>query len=239
MNEALASHGVLDLVAQAGPVVKLVMLLLLMSSVVSWAIIFDKWRRFRRITRESEAFEERFWSGGSVGKLYQTAADEWPGSPIVAVFLAGFREWKRWEGGGTTGARDPEVGDLLTNVRRSMNVTLNRELDSIGQGLTFLATVGSTSPFVGLFGTVWGIMNAFIGLSGAKNTTLTMVAPGIAEALIATAMGLVAAIPAVIAYNKYAAELRRMHQNMDNFGAEFLNILERQAARRAAGRTQP
>ncbi|MBF0140145.1 MAG: protein TolQ [Magnetococcales bacterium] len=237
MNEALASHGVLDLVSQAGPVVKLVMLLLLMSSVVSWAIILDKWRRFRRITRESEAFEERFWSGGSVGKLYQTAADEWPGSPIVAVFLAGFREWKRWEGGSGTGTRDPEVGDLLTNVRRSMTVTLNRELDSIGQGLTFLATVGSTSPFVGLFGTVWGIMNAFIGLAGAKNTTLTMVAPGIAEALIATAMGLVAAIPAVIAYNKYATDLRRLQQNMDNFGAEFLNILERQAARRISGRT--
>lgn len=239
MNEALASHGVLDLVSQAGPVVKLVMLLLLMSSVVSWAIILDKWRRFRRISRESEAFEERFWSGGSVGKLYQTAADEWPGSPIVAVFLAGFREWKRWEGGSATGARDPEVGDLLTNVRRSMTVTLNRELDSVGQGLIFLATVGSTSPFVGLFGTVWGIMNAFIGLAGAKNTTLTMVAPGIAEALIATAMGLVAAIPAVIAYNKYAADLRRMQQNMDNFGAEFLNILERQAARRVSGGRTP
>ncbi|MBF0145244.1 MAG: protein TolQ [Magnetococcales bacterium] len=236
MNEAIASHGVLDLVSQAGPVVKLVMLSLMMSSVVSWAIIFDKWRRFRQIARESEAFEERFWSGGSVGKLYQTAADEWPGSPMVAVFLAGFREWKRWEGGGGTAARDPEVGDLLTNVRRSMTVTLNREMDNIGQGLTFLATVGSTSPFIGLFGTVWGIMNSFRGLAGAKTTTLTMVAPGIAEALIATAMGLVAAIPAVIAYNKYAADLRRMQQSMDNFGAEFLNILERQAARRL-GRT--
>lgn len=230
MNEAIASHGIMDLVSQAGPVVKLVMLSLLMSSVVSWAIILDKWRRFRRISRESEAFEEKFWSGGSVGKLYQTAADDWPGSPLVAVFLAGFREWKRWEGGSS--GRDPEMGDLLTNVRRSMSVTSSRELDSLGQGLTFLATVGSTSPFVGLFGTVWGIMNAFIGLAGAKTSTLTMVAPGIAEALIATAMGLVAAIPAVMAYNKYAADLRRMHQSMDNFSAEFLNILERQAARR-------
>lgn len=230
MTEAVTSHSIWDLVAQAGPLVKLVMLLLLMASVISWAIIFDKWHKFRRLTKQSAAFEERFWSGGSVSKLYQTAAEEWPGSPMVAVFITGFREWKRWEAGAAKGM---EVGDLLANVRRIMTVTMNRELDNVGQGLTFLATVGSTSPFVGLFGTVWGIMNAFRGLAGAKTTTLTMVAPGIAEALIATAMGLIAAIPAVIAYNKYAADLRRMHHSMDNFGAEFLNILERQTVRRS------
>lgn len=231
MNEALASHSVWELVSQAGLMVKLVMLSLLVASIVSWAIIIDKWRRFRSVTREAMAFEERFWSGGSVAKLYQSAGREWPNSPMVHVFTTGFREWKRWErDDGTPGM--VEIGDLLPNVRRAMTVTLNRELDSLGRGLTFLATVGSTSPFVGLFGTVWGIMNSFLGLAGAKSTTLTMVAPGIAEALIATAMGLMAAIPAVIAYNKYAADLRRFQKKMDNFGAEFLNILERQSSRR-------
>ncbi|MEO5330586.1 MAG: protein TolQ [Magnetococcus sp. YQC-5] len=233
MNQALTSHSMWDLVVQAGPVVKLVMLALLAASVVSWAIIIDKWRRFRRIAKDAAEFEERFWSGGSVAKLYQTAAQEWPESPIVTVFVTGFREWKRWESNGP-GTRITEVGELFANVRRAMTVALNREVDNLGRGLTFLATVGSISPFIGLFGTVWGIMNSFLGLAGAKSTTLTMVAPGIAEALIATAMGLVAAIPAVIAYNKYAAELRRQHQKMDNFGSEFLNILERQTSRRGS-----
>jgi len=239
MNEAVASHSIGSLVAQAGPVVQLVMLSLLAASFVCWYIIFDKWRRFRKIKKDAAAFEERFWSGGSVAKLYQTAGREWPNSPMVAVFLTGFREWKRWEGDDRSGesTRQPDVGDLLTNVRRAMTVSLNREMDNLGRGLTFLATVGSTAPFIGLFGTVWGIMNAFRGLAGAKTTTLTMVAPGIAEALIATAMGLVAAIPAVIAYNKYASDQRRFHQKMDNFGEEFLNILERQSSRRG-GRPQ-
>lgn len=232
MNEAFASHSVWDLIAQAGPMVKLVMLSLLVASIVSWAIIIDKWRRFRSVTQTAMAFEERFWSGGSVTKLYQGAAREWPNSPMVHVFTTGFREWKRWEGGDGQ-ARISEIGDLLPNVRRAMRVTLNREMDGMGRGLTFLATVGSTGPFIGLFGTVWGIMNAFLGLAGAKSATLTMVAPGIAEALIATAMGLIAAIPAVIAYNKYSADLRRFQKKMDNFGAEFLNILERQSSRRA------
>ncbi len=236
MNETVASHSVWSLVSQAGPVVQLVMLSLFAASIVCWAIIYEKSRRFRKIKKEASAFEERFWSGGSVAKLYQSAGREWPNSPMVAVFLTGFREWKRWEGDGESG-RSTDVGDLLTNVRRAMTVCLNREMDNLGRGLTFLATVGSTAPFIGLFGTVWGIMNAFRGLAGAKTTTLTMVAPGIAEALIATAMGLVAAIPAVIAYNKYASDLRRFHQKMDNFGAEFLNILERQSSRRG-GRPQ-
>ncbi|NGZ07706.1 MAG: protein TolQ [Magnetococcales bacterium] len=230
----MTSHSIWDLVVQAGPVVKLVMLALLAASIVSWAIIIDKWRRFRRVSKDAAEFEERFWSGGSVANLYKTAAQEWPESPIVTVFVTGFKEWKRWENNGNGTPRISEVGDLFTNVRRAMTVALNREVDNLGRGLTFLATVGSTSPFIGLFGTVWGIMNSFLGLAGAKSTTLTMVAPGIAEALIATAMGLVAAIPAVIAYNKYAAELRRQHQKMDNFGSEFLNILERQSSRRGS-----
>ncbi|MBF0152909.1 MAG: protein TolQ [Magnetococcales bacterium] len=235
MNEALATHSIWDLVMQAGLLVKLVMLGLLGASLVSWAMIFDKWRRFRRITQESDAFEERFWSGGNVTAFYQTASQEWPDCPIVTMFTTGFREWKRWESGERNGGTAPrdgsETGDLVSSVRRAMTVALNREIDQLERGLTFLATVGSTSPFVGLFGTVWGIMNAFRGLAGAKTTTLTMVAPGIAEALIATAMGLVAAIPAVIAFNNYSAELRRLNQKMDNFGAEFLNIIERRVAR--------
>ncbi|MBF0624114.1 MAG: protein TolQ [Magnetococcales bacterium] len=238
MTNAAESHSLWDLVSQAGPVVQLVMFSLLLASVVSWAMIFDKWRRYRRITQETDLFEERFWSGGNVGQFYQSATSEWPDSPIVVMFATGFREWKRWESGERTGSSigESDKGDLISSVRRSMSVALNRELDQLERGLTFLATVGSTSPFIGLFGTVWGIMNAFRGLAGAKTTTLTMVAPGIAEALIATAMGLVAAIPAVIAFNKYSAELRRLNQKMDNFGAEFLNILERRMSRmRRAG----
>lgn len=227
MKEAV-THSVWDLIAQAGPVVQLVMLALLLSSLVSWALIFDKWRKFKRINHESETFEEHFWRGGSIGQLHADALSAWPDNPMVVVFVAGFREWKRWEGGGGDRASaNAEAGEVVANVRRAMTVALNREVDHLELGLTFLATVGSTSPFVGLFGTVWGIMNAFRGLAGAKSTTLAMVAPGIAEALIATAMGLVAAIPAVIAYNKYSADLRRLQQKMDNFGAEFLNILER------------
>ncbi|NGZ28779.1 MAG: protein TolQ, partial [Magnetococcales bacterium] len=210
------------------------------ASVVSWGIIIDKYRRFKRISRESVEFEERFWSGGNVAKLSQSAQEEWPDNPMVTVFLAGYKEWKRWEG--TERQRDPsaqrdisEMTDLVTIVRRAMTVALNREVDRLENGLTFLATVGSTSPFIGLFGTVWGIMNSFMGLAGAKSATLTMVAPGIAEALIATAIGLVAAIPAVIAYNKYSTELRRLHQKMDDFGAEFLNILERRVAKIKGG----
>nr|CRH07146.1 TolQ protein [Candidatus Magnetococcus massalia] len=231
MNSGNEMHSVWDLIFQAGPVVQLVMLSLLLASVVSWALIFEKWRRFRRIARDGEAFEERFWSGGSVASLFQTATKEWPDSPMVIMFSAGFREWKRWESGDQQ-KDTADDGDLVTNVRRAMTVALNREVHTLERGLTFLATVGSTSPFIGLFGTVWGIMNAFRGLAGAKSSTLTMVAPGIAEALIATAMGLIAAIPAVIAYNKYSSELRQIHQKMDNFGAEFLNILERRAAAR-------
>ena len=234
MAEPASAHSLLDLVAQAGPVVKLVMLGLILASVYSWSVIFSKWIRFKKINRESNAFEDRFWSGGSVNALHQAAVSEWPDSPMALVFSAGFREWRRWETGEITGGsaiRETDVGDLVDSVRRAMTATLNREIDQLEQGLTFLATVGSTSPFVGLFGTVWGIMNAFRGLAGAKTTTLSMVAPGIAEALIATAIGLVAAIPAVIAYNKYSADLRRLHQKIDNFGAEFLNILERRAAR--------
>ncbi|MBF0310568.1 MAG: protein TolQ [Magnetococcales bacterium] len=231
MNAA-AQHSIWDLVAQASILVQLVMLMLLLASVVSWGIIMDKLRRFMRINREADAFEERFWSGNSVTSLFQAASKEWPDSPMAIVFMAGFREWKRWETGERTqsGLQDIEVGDLVASVRRAMAVALNREMDQLERGLTFLATVGSTSPFIGLFGTVWGIMNAFRGLAGAKSTTLTMVAPGIAEALIATAIGLVAAIPAVIAYNKFSADARRLHQKIDNFGTEFLNILERRVA---------
>jgi biopolymer transport protein TolQ len=230
MNETLTSHTLLDLLMQAGPVVKAVMLSLLLASVVSWAIIIEKIRRFRKVSRDAAEFEDRFWSGGSVANLYQTAARDWPESPIVNVFTTGFREWKRWETGDLRESiKETDVSDLVSGVRRAMTVTLNRETDQLERGLTFLATVGSTSPFIGLFGTVWGIMNAFRGLAGAKTTTLTMVAPGIAEALIATAIGLVAAIPAVIGYNKFSADLRRLHQKMENFGAEFLNILERRA----------
>ncbi|MBF0589783.1 MAG: protein TolQ [Magnetococcales bacterium] len=232
MNEAVQNQGVWDLIAQSGPVVQLVMLSLLAASIISWAIIFDKWRRYRHISRSEMDFEEQFWSGGSMPELFRTAGDAWPDCPMVTAFTTGYQEWRRWEvqGKDAESASVAEMGDLLANVRRAMSVAMDREIDQLERGLNFLATVGSTSPFIGLFGTVWGIMNAFLGLAGAKSTTLAMVAPGIAEALIATAMGLVAAIPAVIAYNKFSSDLRRIHQKSDNFGAEFLNILERRTA---------
>ncbi|MGN7612697.1 protein TolQ [Magnetococcales bacterium HHB-1] len=232
MNNPANTHSLWDLISQAGPVVQLVMLALLVSSLVSWGMIYDKWRRFRKIRKESAAFIAEFWSGISMPELYQMTQTQWRNNPTVTVFSTGFREWKKWEQVvGKPSDQRPDAGELTSNLRRAMLASLSREIDHLEQGLTFLATVGSTSPFIGLFGTVWGIMNAFRGLAGAKSTTLTMVAPGIAEALVATAMGLIAAIPAVIAFNKFSSDLRRVHQNADNFGADFLNILERQAVR--------
>jgi len=213
----------LHLVLGASPLVQLVMASLVLASVASWAMIFDRLKVLRRARDEADDFERRFWSGGDLAKLYR-GIDKSTASGMSAIFHAGFREYaKLRESPGL------DITDVVEGVRRAMRVASSREVDKLESHLSFLATVGSTSPYVGLFGTVWGIMNAFVALGNVKQATLNLVAPGIAEALIATAMGLFAAIPAVVAYNKFSHNVERLDGRYDDFLEEFSNILQRQA----------
>ena len=214
-----------SLILHASVVVQLVMAMLVLASVLSWTIIFDRSRVLKKARREAEDFENRFWSGGDLGDLYRAVdRDRETLRGAGAIFHAGFREFVRLR---ENSSMDPLA--LVEGSRRAMRVALSREIDTLELHLSFLATVGSTSPYVGLFGTVWGIMNAFTALGNVKQATLNLVAPGIAEALIATAMGLFAAIPAVVAYNKYANSVQRLENRYDDFVEEFSNILQRQA----------
>lgn len=222
--------SVWGLFLQADPLVKLVMLFLLAASFWSWAIIFDKLLRLRRLRAIADRFEETFWSGGSIDTLYDRAGHN-PQDPMAAVFSAGMREWKNSTAKGAVA--EERVGSVLQRVDRAMRLTLGREMEGLERHLTFLASVGSTAPFIGLFGTVWGIMNSFQSIAISKNTSLAVVAPGIAEALFATAMGLVAAIPAVIAFNKISNELKRYANRIEGFTTEFSAILARGAEERA------
>ena len=217
------------LFVQADIVVKLVMLLLIVASVWVWAIVFEKWSSLRRVNREADAFEDRFWSGGSLDELYEQEGAK-PKSPIAAVFGAAMGEWKR-----TTRVAGADVSrsGVRDRVERAMSITIQREMDRLERWMNFLASVGSTAPFVGLFGTVWGIMHSFSAIAQMHNTNLSVVAPGIAEALFATAIGLVAAIPAVLAYNKISTDLARYASRLEGFGAEFGAILSRQSEERA------
>lgn len=216
--------SILHLITGASPVVQLVMLLLVVISVVSWTMIFHKWKALGQAREDADAFEKRFWSGGDLGVLYKEVSDA-PGDAagMADIFEAGFKEFARLRKQPGT---DSQV--LIEGVQRSMRVALSREMDRLEQNLSFLATVGSTSPYVGLFGTVWGIMNSFRALGNVQQATLAMVAPGIAEALVATAMGLFAAIPAVVAYNRYSNDVERLINRYDNFLEEFSSILMRQ-----------
>jgi biopolymer transport protein TolQ len=217
--------SVLSLIAQASVLVQLVMAGLLVASLVSWYYIFVKVFTFRRAARQTEEFEKQFWSGADLNDLYQRAVNSRQGAgSLERVFEAGFREFAKLR---TKPGQD--VGIVMDGTRRAMRATYQRELDELESHLSFLATVGSVSPYVGLFGTVWGIMNSFRGLANVAQATLGHVAPGIAEALIATAMGLFAAIPAVIAYNRFAGEMNRIATRFDAFMEEFSNILQRQA----------
>ena len=221
--------SLVHLVAEASIVVQAVMLLLLLASVFSWALIYAKWRQLRAARQRSGRFESRFWSGGSVAELYrETQNRETAPDGSERLFAAGFGEYARLQKQG----QNPQ--QILDGAQRSMRIALSRETDRLDGNLSFLATVGSTSPYVGLFGTVWGIMNAFQSLSNVSQATLALVAPGIAEALIATAMGLFAAIPAVIAYNRFSHELGRIENRFDNFIEEFMGLLHRQLHARAA-----
>jgi biopolymer transport protein TolQ len=213
------------LVLNASPLVQLVMATLVLASVVSWTMIFDRSRVLKRAEREADAFENRFWSGIDLADLYRSVdRDKELMRGLSVVFHAGFREFARLR---ESSGIEPMA--LVEGARRAMRVAMSREMDRLETHLSFLATVGSTSPYVGLFGTVWGIMNAFQALGNVKQATLNLVAPGIAEALIATAMGLFAAIPAVVAYNKYANTAERLEGRYDDFVEEFSNILQRQA----------
>jgi biopolymer transport protein TolQ len=220
-----ADMSVIGLLWQASMPVQIVMLLLLAASLMSWSIIFTKRRLIRRTRDASDEFEAAFWSGGDLNTLYRSATRAKGGSiGMASIFEAGFREFNRaLQAGGNS------TDKIVEECRRAMRVAQMREVDRLEQGLATLATIGSTSPYVGLFGTVWGIMGAFMGLANVQSATLAVVAPPIAEALIATAMGLFAAIPAVIAYNRYADKVVRLEYRYDGFTEEFSSILQRHA----------
>ncbi|MBI4984260.1 MAG: protein TolQ [Rhodocyclales bacterium] len=216
--------SIIELVANASLVVKLVMTLLTVVSVMSWYYIFRKWFAIRDARIKTDKFERDFWSGGNLDTLYQSAVnDRHHTGALERIFEAGFREFTKLRGQRTL---DPAT--VIDGVRRAMRATYQREIDDLEAHLAFLASVGSVSPYVGLFGTVWGIMHSFRGLASMVSATLAAVAPGIAEALVATAIGLFAAIPAVVAYNRYAHDADRLAVRFESFMEEFSNILQRQ-----------
>ncbi len=220
-----ADLSILHLIMEASLLVKLVMLSLLLASVASWVVIFQKRQMLKNATKKADQFEEHFWSGADLSRLYEGISNGKKKSEgMDYIFEAGFREFARMRQ--QTGM---SASEMVEGAQRSMRIALTREMDRIEHRLTFLATVGSTSPYVGLFGTVWGIMTAFQGLANTTQATIQSVAPGIAEALVATAMGLFAAIPAVIAYNRYSNQVGRVELRYDNFKEEFSTILQRQA----------
>ena len=216
--------GMLALFERADLIVKSVIILLLLASLWCWAIIFEKWIGVRRLNKRSNAFEKTFWSGQSLDDLYDRISAE-PRDPMSAVFVAAMREWRRSPSKSGIGGA---TASLAERIDRVMHITVQREMDRVERYMTFLATTGSTAPFIGLFGTVWGIMNSFQSIALSKNTSLAVVAPGIAEALFATALGLLAAIPAVVAYNKLSRDLDRYAGRLDNFAGEFGAILSRE-----------
>jgi biopolymer transport protein TolQ len=220
----------MKLIAEASLVVQLVMAILVAASVLSWAIIFRKRRLIGTARSEADTFEKVFWAGSELTSLYRSIEGRGGAKPgMESIFEAGFREFSR-----VRSQAGLPPGQLMEGVRRAMKVAQLREIDRLEESLATLATIGSTSPYVGLFGTVWGIMNAFHGLGNVQQATLAMVAPGIAEALIATAMGLFAAIPAVIAYNRFADRVSRLELRYDTFTEEFTSLLQRHSAPRSA-----
>jgi biopolymer transport protein TolQ len=221
--------SLVSLFLQADIVVKLVMLLLLLASVWVWAIVFEKITALRRVNRTADDFEDRFWSGGSLETLYDQEGVR-PTHPLAAVFGAAMAEWRR---SARVAGADMARGSVRERIDRAMNVTIVREMERLERWMVFLASVGSIGPFVGLFGTVWGIMHSFSAIAAMHNTNLAVVAPGIAESLFATAIGLVAAIPAVLAYNQISTSLARFASRLESFGSEFSAILSRQSEERA------
>lgn len=210
-----------------GPVVMAVLWILVLCSAGCWGVIFYKFGQIRRARRQSEKFDEIFWESKSLTQIHSSSVD-FKQSPIAQVFRAGYQELVRLTRSkrGVEGEGDMELGGAA-NVERALRRATNQEVTKLERALNFLATTAATAPFIGLFGTVWGIMDAFRGLSTAQSSSIQAVAPGISEALVATAVGLAAAIPAVVAFNHFSREVRVLHSDMDNFSAEFLNIAER------------
>lgn len=210
---------------QADPIVKLVMLALIIASIWCWTIIISKRSKIAGLRKKANKFEDSFWSGEALDKLYARVKNS-KQDPLLATFSSGMEEWQAGTAGGMPDAESMQAS-LRQRVERAMNVTIGREITKLESGMTFLASVGSTAPFIGLFGTVWGIMNSFSAIAASQNTSLAVVAPGIAEALFATALGLVAAIPAVIAYNVFSTGLNRYADRLEAFADEFSAILSR------------
>jgi biopolymer transport protein TolQ len=223
--------SIVTLVLQASFVVQFVMAGLMLASLASWTVIFGKLFGLRKVRAANDEFERDFWAGRNLNDLYNDATQKSARSPMERIFASGMREFFKLRE-----KRVVDTGALLDGARRAMRASFQRELDAIESNLSFLASVGSVSPYVGLFGTVWGIMHAFIGLSNLQQVTLATVAPGIAEALVATAIGLFAAIPAVIAYNRFARDIDRIAIQLESFIEEFSNILQRNAAAMPAPR---
>ena len=227
MNQDLS---IIQLVLHASVVVQAVMLLLMLVSIASWAAIFRKLFALNRVKALNETFERDFWSGTSLNDLYASATQNAKhAGPMERIFASGMREYQKLRE-----RRIQDTGTLLDGARRAMRASFQREMDVVESSLSFLASVGSVSPYVGLFGTVWGIMHAFVGLSNMTQVTLATVAPGIAEALVATAIGLFAAIPAVVAYNRFARDIDRVAIRLETFIEEFSNILQRNVSAQAA-----
>jgi biopolymer transport protein TolQ len=230
-TDVLGSFSIVSMFMRADIIVKAVMILLLLASLWSWTIIFNKLVTLSNLKRKARRFEKLFWSGQSLDELYQQYAAR-NDHPLAAMFIAGLREWRRaFEGANPL--RESMLGGVKERIDKAMSVTILREVDGIEKNLGMLATIGSVSPFVGLFGTVWGIMNSFSAIAARHDTTLAVVAPGIAEALFATAMGLLAAIPAVIFYNRFVADIGRYVNQLDAFSDEFSAILSRQLDEKA------
>lgn len=220
-----AELSFLDLFLQASVLVKCVMLTLLIFSIVCWGMIFQRRKVLINAQVQLQQFEDKFWSGADLSRLYSDVSAKGNPQGIESLFVAGFKEFARLRKSNITTSHE-----IVDGTHRAMRVALSREVDSLEQNLPFMATVGSISPYIGLFGTVWGIMNSFIALGAVEQATLAMVAPGIAEALIATAMGLFAAIPAVMAYNRFSHKVEKLENSYGNFMEEFSSILQRQSA---------
>ena len=229
-GDVAASFSIVPMFLRADLLGKSVMILLLAASLWSWTIIFNKLMLLANLKRKAKRFDKLFWSGQSLDELYQQFASH-NDHPLAAMFIAGLREWRRAFEGGTP--RENALPGIKERIEKAMSVTVMREIDGVEKQLGMLATIGSVSPFVGLFGTVWGIMNSFAAIAARHDTTLAVVAPGIAEALFATAMGLLAAIPAVIFYNRFVAEIGRYVNQLDAFADEFSAILSRQLDEKA------
>jgi len=215
---------IFKLIMEASLIVKAVMVILVLASLASWTLMLIKRNQLKKAEKKLDVFEDRFWSGISLNKLYGDLSNRSDRDGMAAIFFNGYHEYARLNKGAS-----PRQLPVTDTAQRAMRVAETREVDKLEQNLSFLATVGSTSPYIGLFGTVWGIMNSFISLSEMKQATLAVVAPGIAEALIATAIGLFAAIPAVIAYNRFSDKVDRIAVRYENFREEFTTLLERQA----------